>query len=126
MLSRMVTKKIGKRTEHFTATGNNLFELTMELEKLAFPDVEKCGLCGDNDLYLTAYLAQGKYKYTKIVCAKCGGGITFGQRQDNPDIFYLRRGEDKKYLWEKKVEKTEKQEPKKSDKFEDDDPSIPF
>lgn len=97
-----IKKQIGKQVYDFTVEGKNLHEVVMEAEKLAFPDVHKCGLCGSDNLFLTAYVAQGKFKYTKISCGACKGSLTFGQRQDNADVVYLRRRENSKdYDWQK-------------------------
>lgn len=101
-------KKVGQQVYKFTFEGKNLHEVVMESQKLAFPDVEKCGLCGKPRLFLDAYVAQGKYKYTKVVCADCKGNLTFGQRQDDADTVYLRRKEGtREYDWQAYVPKAD-------------------
>ncbi len=102
-----VTKKIGKKTYKFTLEGNNLHDVVMENEKLSFRSVEECGLCGSNNLYLKAYITKEGYEYTKICCAGCGGSVTFGQRQDNKDQFYLRKS-DNGLDWQERVGKNDK------------------
>lgn len=119
MLVRMITKKIGKRTEHFSAQGNNLFELCQEIEKIAFPDVVECGICKKDNLYLKSYLTKENFKYIKIVCMDCGASVTFGHPKSNPDVSYLRKTEDGKIDWKEKEARDEKQAVVKKT-FEDD------
>jgi len=106
----MIGKQIGKTRYTFVVKGNDLHELVMEAEKLSFHDVFKCGLCGDEFLYLTAYVTKDDgYKYVKIVCIKCKASVTFGQQKKNPGVFYLRKTEDGKLDW-KAYEPKDKQE----------------
>lgn len=92
-------RQIGKRTYTFICEGKNLHEATMEAENLAFGDVDKCGICGSDDLKLTARIAgEEKYKYTEIRCA-CRASVTFGQRKDNPNLFFLRKTDDGRPDW---------------------------
>jgi hypothetical protein len=104
-----IKKQIGLQSYDFTVEGRNLHELVMEGEKLAFPNIEKCGICEDNHLYLTAYVTKEEgYKYVKVACSKCRASVTFGQPKTSPDTFYLRRKENsKEYAWEKFVPKAE-------------------
>ena len=88
----ITTKKIGKRDYTFEFEGENLFECVMESQNLSFADVYKCGLCGDDNLRLnSAVRGDKKYKYTEVKCNKCGATVTFGQRADNDNVYYLRR-----------------------------------
>ena len=97
-----IKKKIGNTVYPFTVEGKNLHEVVMEAKKLSFYDIHKCGLCGSENLILSAHVAQGKYKYTEIKCLDCKGQLTFGQTQEDPDIFYLRKDKQtKKYDWKK-------------------------
>ena len=93
-------KTIGKTVYTFVADGENLYDMITESKKLSFSDVYKCGKCGADSLELNAHLAQGKYKYAHIDCKKCGAQLIFGQREDNPNIFFMRRDKDKKYDWQ--------------------------
>ena len=92
-------KSIGKNVYTFVAEGKNLYEMVTESQKLSFNDVDKCGCCGSDNLFLNARKAQEKFKYVEIKCAKCKGSLVFGQTQENPDVFYLRKNEDKSYKW---------------------------
>jgi len=96
-----IEKRIGKTVYPFTFTGENLHEVIMESQKLSFPDVDKCGLCGSDDLYLSAHVAQNKHKYTEIRCnnPKCRAELTLGRRQDDPNTMYLRKDESGKPIW---------------------------
>ncbi|OUJ75889.1 hypothetical protein BXP70_00925 [Hymenobacter crusticola] len=93
MLEMMITKKIGNRSYHFNATGTDLHELLTEHEKLSFPDVPACGLCGSVNLRLTSRVAQDKFKYCDIKCDDCFGSVTFGRRQDDDKVYFLRKKE---------------------------------
>lgn len=97
----IIKKTIGKTVYPFTFTGSTLHEVVMESQKLSFPDVHTCGICGKDDLYLSAHVAEG-YKYTEIRCNDCRAELTFGVRKDNPEVSYLRRDEKSgKYAWKK-------------------------
>jgi hypothetical protein len=95
----IVKKLIGKTSYTFVFTGANLHEVVMESQKLSFPDVPECGLCRSDDLYLSAHVAQGKFKYTEIRCNKCRAELTLGSRQDSPDTMYLRKDDNGNPLW---------------------------
>lgn len=110
-----INKQIGRRTYPFTFEGNNLFECIMESNKLSFPDVAECGICHKDNLRLNAYeTKEEKYKYTNIVC-ECGATLTFGQPKENPNLFYLRRDENKKFDWK---ERDDSDSPRSSDSSE--------
>lgn len=94
------TKKIGKRNYNFQFEGKNLFDALTEAQKLSFNDVLKCGICGKDNLVLNARIAgEKKFKYTEIKCLDCKASLTFGQKQDDPDTFYLRKNEAKELDW---------------------------
>jgi len=93
-------KKIGKNVYTFTGEGKNLYDCLMDLNKASFGDVSECGNCNSDNLYLESHLAQGKYKYTSIKCAKCRSSLTFGKREDDDNVFFLRRKEDGSYDWQ--------------------------
>ena len=105
-MEMIIKKQIGKTAYTFVVEGKNLHEVVMESKKLSFYDVYKCGLCGDENLSLSAHVAKGKFKYTEIRCNKCKASLTFGQTQEDPDTFYLRRV-DGQYDW-KAFEKEKK------------------
>ena len=94
-----ITKQIGKTKYTFQVEGQNLYDVITEGQKLSFNDVPKCGICGGDNLELDAHLAQGKYKYVSIKCKDCRASLTLGQKQDDPNTYYLRRNEDKKLDW---------------------------
>lgn len=106
-----IKKKIGKETYTFIVEGQNLFETLMESNKLSFGNVEKCGLCGGDNLVLGAHLGKDKFKYADIKCLNydCRASLTFGNRADDPNTYYLRKedsdkkGQDgkiiKQYAW---------------------------
>lgn len=96
----IVKKKIGKEVVTFMVEGKNPYECQMEAQKLSFGDIEECGVCESDNIHLNARLAQNKYKYLEIKCFKCKASLVFGQTQEDPNTFYLRRDkETKKYDW---------------------------
>ena len=102
----IIRKTIGKQVYSFVCSGKNLHDCVMEAEKLSFGDVPKCGLCGNENLVLRAYMTkEGGFRYTKIECLACRGGLTFGQQKKDPDTFYLRKTEDGKPEWIKPEKK---------------------
>ena len=97
-----IRKQIGKTSYTFLVEGKNLWDLVMESEKLSFQDVQKCGLCESDHLYLTAYKTKDDgFKYVKVACAKCRASLAFGQPKINPDTYYLRKTEEGKLDWKK-------------------------
>lgn len=99
MLQMMVTKKLGRRQFHFTVQGKNLHEVVVAYERLSFPDLGCCALCGSGNLDLTARKSQGKFEYTSVRCLDCRGGVDFGKRQEDADTFYLRKTENGAIDW---------------------------
>ena len=89
----MCSKQIGKHKMTFVAEGENLWEMQMQMERLSFPDIYECGLCKSDRLHLKAYKAQEKYKYVKVTCGACRGSVTFGQKQEDPNVMYLRKND---------------------------------
>ena len=118
-----IKKQIGKTVYPFSFEGDNLHDVVMQSRKLSFPNVYKCGLCDSDALTLSAHVAQNKYKYTEIKCLKCRAQLTFGQTQEDPDTFYLRKNEKKEYDWKAFESKDDKPKPS-STKEENDD--LPF
>lgn len=101
MLKISTIKRIGKNVYTISADGENLYECVTELGKASFGDIDKCGICGSDALYLESHLGKQKYKYTTIKCAKCRSSLTFGRREDNDNVLFLRRKEDGSYDWQK-------------------------
>ena len=93
-----ITKQIGRNKYIFQVDGQNLFEVVMQAQKLSFGDVPKCGICGGDNLELEAHVAQG-FEYTSVKCKDCRASLTFGQKKDDKNTYYLRRNEDKKLDW---------------------------
>jgi hypothetical protein len=99
MLQMMTSKRIGRRHFHFTVQGSNLHETVAEYDRLSFPDVAACGLCGSDNLDLTSRVAQGKYKYTSIKCLSCRADLTFGKNKDDDQSYFLRRRDTGELDW---------------------------
>lgn len=105
-MEMIIKKTIGKSVYTFVFAGSNLYEVITESQKLSFPDVEKCGCCGSDDLILGTHLGKDdkgneSFKYTDIKCRNCKGSVTFGQPKKDPDTFYLRTNEAGELAWKK-------------------------
>jgi len=100
MLQLMITKRIGRRQFHFTVQGPNLHEVVAEYDRLSFPDVPACGLCGSDNLDLSSRLAQDKFKYTSVKCLDCRGDVTFGKTQKDDQTYFLRKKESGELDWQ--------------------------
>ena len=104
-LKMIIRKKVGKRTYIFEVEADSFYEVITEQKKLSFDDIEKCGLCGSDDLELSAHKAQNKFEYTYIRCKHCRASLNFGKQLEDPDIVYLKTidGNDGKkyYDWKK-------------------------
>ena len=100
-ITYFVKKKIGKETHQFSVEGDNLFDVVMTSKNLSFYDVDKCGLCGSDDLMLSAHIGKDAktqkdaFEYTVVKCKKCKGSVNFGQQKAAPEIYYLTTREDK-------------------------------
>ena len=100
MLRTTIKKTIGKTIYHFQVEGENLHAVGMELQKLGFRDVYKCGKCSSESLYLRAYITEkDKYEYIKIQCAECKASLTFGKAKEQKDLYFLRKNDDKSLAW---------------------------
>jgi len=96
-----IIKKIGKTEYPFTVSGDNLHEVLMNAEKLSFGNVPRCGKCDSDFLFLSAYVTkEKKFKYVKISCGKCRASVTFGQKMEEPDIYYLRKNDNGDLDWQ--------------------------
>jgi hypothetical protein len=93
-MRKSFVKVVGKTRHNFQVEADSLHELIMEEQKLSFPDVHRCGLCGKDNLRLGAHTAQGKYKYVTIKCRDCKASLNFGQQQEDSDVWYLRTKKD--------------------------------
>lgn len=103
-MEQIIKKKIGDTVHTFVVTGEDLFDVVTESQKLSFPDVDKCGCCSSTDLTLGTHLGtddknKPAYKYVDIKCNSCKASLTFGRRKDNPDTFYLRKNDKNENDW---------------------------
>ena len=101
MCLRMVlNKRIGKDVIPFEVSGETLYDVVTQSQKLSFPDVPTCGCCGSDNLFLESHLAQGTYKYVSVKCKKCKASVTFGQKKDDNTTYFLRRKDDGSLDWQ--------------------------
>jgi len=121
-----LNKKIGKRNYGFQFDGDDLWEVIMDSQHLSFGDVDKCGLCGSDDLKLFAYKTKEKgFKYAKVVCNACRASVTLGQVKADPKTFYLHKNEDYTVKWEAYVGKDAVPEPAPTSDIPPSD-DVPF
>ena len=85
-----IEKQVGKTKQRFAVEGKNLHEVVMESKKLSFDDIHNCGLCGSDELELSAHVTDDGFNYTYIRCKKCRATLNFGQQKKNTEIFYLK------------------------------------
>ncbi len=90
MLTKVIKKKIGKEVHSFMVEGEDFMDVMIEAQKLSFPDVHKCGLCGSDNLSLNYHKAQDKFNYITIGCKGCRGQLNFGESTKVPGTYYLR------------------------------------
>ena len=90
MIKKIVKKRIGKEIHTFQVEGENFQDVVMESKKLSFGNVVKCGLCGSDNLELSAHIAKKKFKYVNIICRNCKAYLNFGQQQEDNTIYYLK------------------------------------
>ena len=100
-----IKKKIGRNSYTFIVEGKTLYDALMESNKLSFDDVEKCGICGGDNLVLGAHSATGGFKYVDIKCKnfKCRASLTFGKPKEDPDTFFLRKEDSGKKTQDGKI-----------------------
>ncbi|MCR5890148.1 hypothetical protein LRS06_20690 [Hymenobacter sp. J193] len=96
----MISKRIGRRQFHFTVQGVNFHEVVAEYDRLSFPDVLNCGICGSDNLDLSSRVAQDKFKYTSVKCVDCRADLTFGKMQRDDQTVFLRRRENGDLDWQ--------------------------
>ncbi len=113
-----IIKKIGRTEYPFTFEGNDLHEVLMESEKLSFGNVNKCGLCDNEYLFLSAYITkEDNFKYVKISCPNCRASVTFGRKKENPDVYYLRKTDSGELDWQAYKGEPSKPEISENDKI---------
>ena len=83
--------KVGREWHNFAFEHDNFHGVILESKKLSFPNIEKCDLCGSDDLDLSAHTTEKEgYDYVYIRCRKCRATLNFGQQKKDKDMFYLR------------------------------------
>jgi hypothetical protein len=102
----IVKKQMGKNTYTFMLSAPTFHEVVIESTKLSFGDVEKCGLCSSNDLYLHGHVTkEDNFEYAYVRCRQCAGTLNFGKQKKDTSVVYLRTKEDGKTLDWMKYEK---------------------
>lgn len=81
--------RFGRNYYEMTAQGTDLGECVAQLGKLSFDDVNQCR-CGSDDLTLRHRKTHSGFQYTFIKCGECGAERNFGQRKDDPQVYYLK------------------------------------
>ena len=107
-IEMIIKKKIGKSAYTFVLSAPSFHEVVIESAKLSFGDVDVCGLCGSDDLYLHGHITKDdNYEYAYIRCKnyKCRATLNFGKQKKDSDVVYLRMKDDGKTLDWMKFEK---------------------
>ena len=94
----IVTKKIGRSNYPFMVEGADMHAVLMQAEELSYGNVDRCGICGNDDIYLTARIAEG-FKYCSIKCRNCRAELVFGRTKANANVFFLRRNDGGALAW---------------------------
>jgi len=96
MLTKVINKKIGKEKHTFMVEGEDFLEVMRNAQKLSFPDVHTCGICGSDNLTLGYHKAgdDGEFEYITVRCKSCRASLNFGQQKKDKDTFYLRTKKD--------------------------------
>ncbi len=97
----IIKKKFGRNASTFVLSAPSFHEVVLEASKLSFGDVEKCGICSSDDLFLGAHeTKEESFLFAYVRCNKCRATLNFGQ-QKKADVVYLRTKDDKSFDWMK-------------------------
>jgi len=93
----IIKKKFGKNSSTFVVSGEDFHEVVMNSSKLSFGDLDKCGVCSNDNLVLGAHVTKDDgYKFTYVKCLACKSTLNFGQQKKDTSINYYRMKEDAK------------------------------
>jgi hypothetical protein len=105
-IEMIIKKKIGKNAYTFMLSAPSFHEVVLESTKMSFGDVDNCGQCGSDDLYLHGHVTkEDNFEYAYVRCKKCAATLNFGKQKKDPSVVYLRTKEDGKTLDWMKYEK---------------------
>lgn len=107
-IEMIIKKKFGKNAYTFVVSGPSFHEAVLESANLSFGDIDGCGVCSSDDLYLHAHKTKDEgFEYAYVRCKKCRATLNFGkQKKDTDVVYYTTREEgDKKVLDWKKFDK---------------------
>ena len=105
-IEMILKKKVGKNAYTFVVSAPSFHEVVIESAKLSFGDVDKCGLCGSDDLHLNGHITkEDNFEYAYVRCKKCAGTLNFGKQKKDSSVVYLRTKDDGKTLDWMKYEK---------------------
>lgn len=106
----ILKKKFGKNAYSFVVSGASFKEAVIESSKLSFGDIDNCGICGSDDLFLNGHVTKDDgYEYAYVRCKKCRATLNFGTQKKNTDVnYYTTREENGKTVLDwKKFEKAD-------------------
>lgn len=96
-MQKSVRKRIGNEVHTFIIEGKTLFDVMKEESKLSFDDVDRCGLCGSQDLKLSCHTTKEEgHEYVHVNCKNpnCRARLNFGQQKKDSSVFYLKTKQD--------------------------------
>lgn len=101
-IEMIIKKKFGKNAFTFVVSAPSFHEAVLESSKLSFGDVEKCGICGSDDLFLGAHeTKEENFLYAYVRCKKCKSTLNFGKQKKDTSVVYLTTKDDKSLDWVK-------------------------
>jgi hypothetical protein len=105
-IEMIIKKKIGKSAYTFVLSAPSFHGVVLESTKLSFGDVDNCGLCQSDDLYLHGHITkEDNFEYAYVRCRACRATLNFGQQKKDTSVVYLKTKTDGKTLDWMKYEK---------------------
>ena len=86
-----IVKKVmlGKNALTMMVSGEDFHDTALESANLSFGDIDKCGICGSDDLTLGAHKTpKDSYVYAYVRCKKCRATLNFGEQKKASVVYY--------------------------------------
>lgn len=101
-IEMVVKKKVGKTVYTFMLSAPSFHEVVIDSAKLSFGDIDNCGICNSDDLYLHGHVTkEDNYEYAYVRCKKCKATLNFGKQKKDTSVVYLTTKDDKSLDWVK-------------------------
>ena len=86
-----IVKKVmlGKNALTMMVTGEDFHDTALECANLSFGDIDKCGICGKDDLVLGAHKTpKENFVYAYVRCKNCRATLNFGEQKKGNIVYY--------------------------------------